>query len=272
MLRWSRCGRAKSAPSAKVVVVTEPGTTFIDSFDGTRMAVHRLGAGRPVLLLHGLFSNAEVNWIKFGTAQMLADAGFEAIMLDWRVHGHSDSPTDPAAFPASVLVRDALAIVEALELVDYDLVGFSLGSRTAISAVIAGLAPRRLVLSGMGLEGLTNWRKRTAFFIDMIDRYNSIERGDPAFFAKSFMATQGIDRVAARLLLTQGVDSIEVAELDRLTMPTLVLIGDEDRDNGSPWRLADALPDARVEEIPGNHMTCVTRPEFGRAIVGFLSA
>lgn len=252
--------------------MTQPRTSFITAPDGAQLAVHRLGAGRPVLLLHGLFSNAEVNWIKFGTAQMLADAGFEAIMPDWRVHGESDSPTDPAAFPAGVLVRDSLALVAALGLVDYDLVGFSLGSRTAISAVIAGLGPRRLILSGMGLEGLTNWRKRTAFFIDMIDRFDTIERGDPAFLAKSFMQGQGIDRVAARLLLTQGVDSIELAELDRLTMPTQVLIGDEDRDNGSPWRLAEALPDARVEEIPGTHMSCVTKPDFGRAIVGFLSA
>jgi pimeloyl-ACP methyl ester carboxylesterase len=251
--------------------MSEPITQSIESFDGTRMAVHRLGAGRPVLLLHGLFSNADVNWIRYGTAQMLADAGFEAIMPDWRVHGQSASPADRTAFPAGVLVKDSFAVVRALGLTDYDLVGFSLGSRTAISAVIAGLDPRRLILSGMGLEGLTNWKKRTAFFIDMIDRFDSIERGDPAFLAKSFMKGQGIDRVAARLLLTQGVDSIDMALLDRLTMPALVLIGDEDRDNGSPWRLAEALPDARVEEIPGNHMSCVTKPEFGRAIVGFLA-
>lgn len=251
--------------------MNDPTTSHIESFDGTRMAVHRMGAGKPVLLLHGLFSNADVNWIKFGTARMIADAGFEAIMPDWRVHGQSDAPSDPSAFPAGVLVRDAFAVVEALGLTDYDLVGFSLGSRTAISAIIAGLAPRRLILSGMGLEGLTNWQKRTAFFIDMIDRFDSIERGDPAFMAKSFMKTTGIDRVAARLLLTQGVDRIDIADLDKLAMPTLVLIGDEDRDNGSPQRLADALPDAHVQEIPGNHMSCVTMPDFGGAIVGFLS-
>ncbi len=252
--------------------MSEPTTINIESFDGTRMAVHRMGEGRPVLLLHGLFSNAEVNWIKFGTAQKLADAGFEAIMPDWRVHGASESPIDPAKFPAGVLVQDTKAVVAALDLSDYDLAGFSLGSRTAISAVIAGLEPRRLILSGMGLEGLINWKKRTAFFIDMIDRYDEIERGDPAFLAKSFMTGQGIDRAAARLLLTQGVDSIAIEDLHKLAMPTLVLIGDEDRDNGSPWRLAEQLPDARVQEIPGNHMSCVTKPEFGRAIVDFLSA
>ncbi len=48
---------------------------FILGSGGTRLAVHRLGSGRPVLLLHGLFSSADVNWIRYGTAQRLADAG-----------------------------------------------------------------------------------------------------------------------------------------------------------------------------------------------------
>lgn len=252
--------------------MTQITTQFVDSADGHRLAVHRMGAGRPVLLLHGLFSDANINWIKYGTAARVADAGFEAIMPDWRVHGQSAAPADPASYVAGVLVRDALHLVEELGLEDYDLVGFSLGARTALSAVLAGLAPRRLVLAGMGLEGLTNWRKRTAFFIDMIDRYDAIAHGDPAFLAKSFMKAQGIDRAAARLLLTQGVDEIGTGGLDRVTMGTMVLIGDDDRDNGSPQRLAQALPNAFVETIPGNHMTSVTKPEFGTAIVDFLSA
>lgn len=246
-------------------------TQQITAPDGTRIAVHRMGQGRPVLLLHGLFSSAEINWIKFGHAALLADHGFECVMPDWRVHGDSDAPTDPALYSPGVLVRDALHIVETLGLEDFDLVGFSLGARTATSAVIAGLKPRRLVLAGMGIEGLTNWEKRSAFFVDMIDRFDEIEHGDPAFLAKSFMKTQGIDRVAARLLMTQGVEDIGEDQLGALDMPVLVLIGDADRDNGSPERLRDALPDARIAVVPGNHMSSVTKPDMGRAIVDFLS-
>ena len=36
------------------------------------------------------------------------------------------------------------------------------------------------------------------------------------------------------LLLTQGVEDIALEDLAKITMPTLVLIGDEDRDNGKP--------------------------------------
>lgn len=245
-------------------------TTRIPSFDGVQLAVHRLGHGRPVLLLHGLFSSAEMNWVRFGHAAKLAEAGFEAIMPDLRAHGDSAKPHDPAAYPSGVLARDAAALVEALGLSDYDLGGFSLGARTAARAVIGGLRPRRLVLAGMGLEGLAGWSRRSAFFIDAIDRFDTVKRGDRAFMAVSFMKTMKVDRVAARLLL-HAVDDTQEEELARIAAPTMVLCGAQDNDNGSAPRLAAALPRARYVEIPGTHMTSVTEEAMGEALVTFLA-
>src|SRR5690349_1096096 len=198
----------------------------VASFDGVQLAVHRLGVGRPVLLLHGLFSSAEMNWIRFGHARTLAEAGFEAIMPDLRTHGASDAPHDPAAYPPGVLVKDLRAVWDALAWPEMDLVGFSLGARTAVSAVLAGLAPRRLVLAGMGLESLGNWDRRAGFFVDAIDRFGEVRHGDPAYIAVQFMKTMKIDRVAARLLLTQGIDDPPSDDLSALAMPTLVVAGD----------------------------------------------
>ncbi len=86
-------------------------TTRMESFDGVELAVHEMGpknmgAGRPVMLLHGLFSNAHTNWIKYGHAGKLAAAGFRVIMPDLRAHGESDAPHDAAAYPMDVLVQD----------------------------------------------------------------------------------------------------------------------------------------------------------------------
>lgn len=251
--------------------MSEVRTQRVASFDGIELAVHRLGEGRPVVLLHGLFSSAEMNWIRFGHAVALAAAGFEAIMPDLRAHGASAAPHEAGAYPPGVLVRDAAAVVAALSLDKYDLAGFSLGARTAVGAVMAGLAPRRLVLAGMGLESLSNWDRRAAFFVDAIDRFGAIKRDDPAFFAVQFMKTMHIDRVAARLLLTRGVDDPDLAGLVKLTMPTLVVCGEQDRDNGSPQALAATLPDATLKLIPGTHMSSVTEPALGAAIVGFLT-
>jgi hypothetical protein len=52
----------------------------------------------------------------------------------------------------------------------------------------------------------------------------------------------------------------------------LIVCGSEDHDNGSPEELVAALPDGRFKQVPGTHMSSVTRPEFGQAIADFLSA
>ena len=43
--------------------------------DGTKLAWHEPGEGPPVLLLHGLFSDARTNWIRFGHAAEIAGPG-----------------------------------------------------------------------------------------------------------------------------------------------------------------------------------------------------
>ena len=55
-------------------------------------------------------------------------------------------------------------------------------------------------------------------------------------------------------------------------MPTLLVCGEQDQDNGSADELAAVLPDATLSIIPGTHMSSVTQPEMGAAMVAFLMA
>lgn len=246
-------------------------TEYFESFDGTRLALHRVGEGHPFVLLHGLFSSAEMNWIKWGHAERIADEGFEVLMLDFRVHGQSDAPREPEAYPQNVLVRDVAALVEHLGLEDYDLGGFSLGARTSLHAVAHGvLEPKNLVIGGMGTAGLGEWAKRSAYFKRVIDEFENIPRGDPAYFSMQFLKSQGVDRVAARLLLDTMPD-LDLAMLSNIAMPTLVVCGDEDRDNGSAEELASLIGTADFVEVPGTHMGSVTKPDLGIAIAEWLA-
>lgn len=222
------------------------------------------------MLLHGLFSNADVNWIKFGHAAAIAARGFRLIMPDLRAHGRSAKPHDAASYPADVLGHDGLALIRHLGLTDYDLGGYSLGGRTAARMVILGATPRRLIVSGMGLKGMLNTGGRAAHFKKILTGLRTHERGSPEWLAEAFLKTTKGDPLALLPLLDSFVDSTG-EELRSITMPTLVLAGMEDQDNGPAEELAELLPNGCFAEMPGNHMSSVTKPEFGRAIADFLA-
>jgi pimeloyl-ACP methyl ester carboxylesterase len=237
--------------------------------DGFELVWHELGEGRPVVLLHGLFSDAETNWIRFGHAAAIAAGGFRVIMPDLRAHGASARPHQASAYPPDVLADDGLALIAELGLADYDLGGYSLGARTAVRMVVRGARPHRLVISGMGLQGLLETGRRSGHFKHVLEGMGTHERGSPEWLAEAFLKTTGGDPKALLPLLDSFVDTSQ-AELATISMPTLVLSGAEDHDNGSAEKLAELLPGARFVEVPGNHMSAVTKPDLGRAIADFL--
>lgn len=248
-------------------------TYTLPGFDGAALAVHEVGAedGRPLLLWHGLFSSAHVNWIKYGHARTLAEGGYRVIMPDLRAHGLSAAPHEAQAYPDHVLVRDGLALIDELGLEDFDLGGFSLGARTSAALLASGVRPRKAVLAGMGLGGLGHWSKRRKYFLEAIARRDSVTRDDPHFMSVMFMKTMKIDPVAAELLLRSDAD-LDMHALRKVDLPIAVICGDEDSDNGSAPDLAKALIEARYIEIPGTHMSCIVKPDLGRAILHFLDS
>ena len=251
--------------------MSEPQVHYWKASDGIELAFHEMGEGRAVILLHGLFSDAVMNWIKFGHAARIAAAGFRVIMPDLRGHGLSGRPHEPEYYPPGVLARDLRELIAQLGVTDFDLGGFSLGARTTVEGIGEGLRSRRAVLGGAGLEGLRHWQRRKHFFLEAIELFDRVPRGDPHWLSIQFMKSQKVDRVSAGLLLESFADAF-MEWLQAFTMPTLVVCGSEDDDNGSAADLAAALPDAIFREVPGTHMSSVTRPELGEAVAAFLSA
>ena len=239
--------------------------------DGVDLAYHEQGEGRVLILLHGLFSDAQMNWINFGHAEHIAAAGRRVIMADLRAHGQSAKPHGAEHYPPGILARDLRELIAHLELTEFDLGGFSLGARTLVQAVGEGLRPGRAIIAGMGLRGLENWDRRQQFFRDAIANFDTASRGDPHWLAIQFMKTMKVDREAALLVLASFGDAAP-GWLAAFTMPTLVVCGREDEDNGSAAELAAALPDAIFVEVPGTHMSSVTKPELGEEIARFLLA
>jgi pimeloyl-ACP methyl ester carboxylesterase len=250
--------------------MSDPQVHYWKASDGIELAFHEMGEGRAVVLLHGLFSDAVMNWIKFGHAARIAAAGFRVIMPDLRAHGLSGRPHEPEYYPPGVLARDLRELIDHLGLAEFDLGGFSLGARTTVEGIGEGLRPRRAVLGGAGLEGLRHWQRRKHFFLEAIELFDRVPRGDPHWLSIQFMKSQKVDRVSAALLLESFADAF-IDWLQAFTMPTLVVCGSEDDDNGSAAELAASLPNAVFREVPGTHMSSVTKPELGEAIASFLT-
>lgn len=243
--------------------------TDFASFDGTRIAFTETGTGRPILLLHGLFSSSALNWHRYGAVAEIAAAGYRVITPDHRAHGDSDKPHDAAAYPADVLAMDVEALVAHLGLSDFDLGGYSLGARTAVRLLARGLRPGRCVLGGMGLSGIIGSAARAAFFLKVIEQPDGWPSGSAEFFTAAFMKQNGIDTAAVgHVLRAQLATPLEVVR--SLDTRTLVVCGREDQDNGSAAELAQELPNAALVEIPGNHLSAVTKSDFGTAIAAWL--
>lgn len=238
-------------------------------FDGAELAVSEIGSGRPIILLHGLFSSGEMNWRRYGAAAEIASAGYRVIMPDFRAHGASAAPHDPAAYPPDVLALDIEALIARLGLQDFDIAGYSMGARTLVRLLVRGLRPGRAIISGMGLEGLTGGTARAEFFSRVVRQPEGWPPGSAEAFAAAFMRQNKVDTRAVGHLLGSFV-STPLDALRQIETRCLVLCGRDDRDNGSAPALAMELPNAALVEIDGNHMSAVTKPDFGTAIAAWL--
>lgn len=247
----------------------------IPGFDGQPIHITMLGDGRPLVLLHGLFSTAHTNWQRYGTADRLVAAGYRLILPDFRGHGQSAAPADPEAWPPDVLARDIEAILPALDLPpDWVLGGYSLGARTAVRLLDRArmpVPPSAAILCGMGLQGIIATDQRSRWFLRMIAGRGSWPRGTPEFLAEAFMKAN-VANPDALIPLLERQQSTPVERLAAITLPALLVSGEEDEDNGSAPALAETLPGGRYVAIPGNHMSSVTRSELADAIITFLRA
>jgi pimeloyl-ACP methyl ester carboxylesterase len=238
--------------------------------DGAALAYRELGQGHPLVLLHGYYSTAAENWLRFGHANRLAAAGHRVILPDLRGHGDSAKPHSPDSYPPDVLADDGLALLEALGLTDYDLGGYSLGARTTVRMLVRGARPGRVILAGAGLGAITRGRERGAFYRHVLTHLGLFERGSPEWHAERFLASVDGDPVALLRVLDTAVDSAP-AELARIDMPVLVVMGEAD-EPADARDLVAALAHARYAAIPGNHTTAASRHELADAMVDFLSA
>ena len=120
---------AASGGSAPVAAAQQTARSpYVTAKDGTKLFVQDWGNGKPVLLLSAWTFDAS-SW---GSQIAALDAkGFRCVAPDRRGHGRSEMPS--SGYDLETLTDDVAAIIEARDLRDVTLVGFSMGTAEAVN-------------------------------------------------------------------------------------------------------------------------------------------
>jgi len=229
-----------------------------------RLAVHSFPGERPVLLVHGFTSSAQIDWIEPGWPQALAAQGRGTVAVD--LPGHGSCPAaDRDAISVSAIIAGLVAAIDSTGQDEADVVGYSLGARLAWPLAATGRVGR-LVLEGLGTND--------AWLADMdIELLRAVAKGeaeapDPDLAELAAWISQPhLDRDQMLLLMEALAAEPFDPGAGLPTVPTLFVSGTEDDPVG---QLAATLPNARYLPVPGDHRGALMSAEFRAAALGFL--
>lgn len=216
--------------------------------EGGTLAVEITGDGPLVLCIPGM---GETRASFRHLAPALAASGFQVAAMDLR--GHGDSSTGFTSYDDEAAARDVLAIIDHLGGSPAVLIGSSMGAAAAVLAAAARpQAVRQLVLIGPFVRetgtAAQKWLMRTAFRV-LFSRpwgpavwgayYRSLfGEQRPADHDAHVAATSALLRRPGRWRAFQATTRTShapaEAALPGVSAPTLVIMGDRDRDFPSP--------------------------------------
>lgn len=233
---------ARPAPAGK------PASHFLDCH-GVKIHYVVQGAGEPVLLIHGLYSSANINWQLTGVFGELAK-DHRVIALDLPGHGRSDKPEDEAAYGLAI-IDDVVALLDHLQVKKAHVAGYSLGGM--ITVKLLALHPERVK---SGLIGGMGWFRQGS---PLQEFWQRIPNRDKQYVPSAFLQKVGQFAVSAE-------------ELKKIAVPAEVLVGDRD-----PVKqlyvaaLRRGRPDWPVVEIQGaGHINCILKPDFRNEIAAWV--
>ncbi|AJM77390.1 alpha/beta fold hydrolase [Rathayibacter toxicus] len=250
-----------------------PSPVFVVADDGTRLATYSVGEnGAPtVLAVHGLTSNAVLNWETAGWLRTLNCAGYRVVALDQRGHGASEKPHRADAYNMEVMVADIVRVIDSYELTTPHYLGYSLGAR--IGWILAGAHPT--LVATLSLGGLSVGDPLQHF--DAEAARTRVKSGGEITdrVTRNFMAmAEGVpgNDLTALIAAAEGVHGGAYPQ-DGLhpTVPLLLVTGEEDAIGQGGEQLAEAVG-ARFVSIPRrDHTSTVPARAFKDAVLAFLA-
>lgn len=213
------------------------------NFDSAGVNIHYSidGEGEPIILVHGSRATGGLNWRVPGIVDRLAES-YQVITMDARGHGKSDRP-GPGEYGVK-MVNDVVRLMDHLDLKTAHIAGYSMGGMITMKMLC--MYPERLrsaTICGMGWMNADDETARKISAQLKVDPY-------------------------ADSINQFGDLSITETELKNITVPMIVIVGDEDGLYERRVKPMSAVrPDVPVVLIKGaNHMSCVFNKDFRKAV------
>jgi pimeloyl-ACP methyl ester carboxylesterase len=237
------------------------------------------GSGPALLLTHGYSSTGRA----WDAQHRALEDRCRVISWDMRGHGETESPADPTLYSHDLTVGDMRGLLRHLGVERAVVGGLSLGG--TMSLAFYRHHPemvRALVIcdSGPGYrnaDARADWNRRAeARAADLEARGLEVLSGgsrDMREAARRHRSAQGLAH-AARGMLAQR-DSGIIDSLPGVSVPTLVIVGDQDTPFLAPCEyMAKKIPGARLEVITdAGHSSNLDQPEaFNRVLRAFLDS
>ena len=263
------------------------------------IALAEAGAGgRPLVLVHG-FTGAKEDFVDHLDA--LAERGWHAVAPDQRGHGASSQPDDEAAYTFDAFAADLIGLLDALGWDRCVALGHSMGGMVVQTAILS--APERfeaLILMDTSHRGLRADLALVALGVELArtegiaavlaaqealaqsdqplgtgpgQRLVETRPGYKEFGDRKMLASSAHMYAAMLATITSAAAIDRLPDLPRISVPTLVLVGEEDAPFRKPSaRIAEAIPGAELVVLPdGGHAPQFETPElWWKALTAFL--
>ncbi|WP_353815267.1 alpha/beta fold hydrolase [Agromyces sp. SYSU T00266] len=255
------------------------------------------GGGRPVVLIHG-YPLDGASWEK--QARVLLGAGYRVVTYDRRGFGRSSKPT--IGYDYDTFAADLKTLLDALELTDATLVGFSMGTgevgrylgaygseRVAKAAFLGSLEPylRQTDDNPDGaapdFDGLKAQAEadRFAWFDGFFGNFYNLDenlgsRISEAAVRAGWATAAGAGWYAASAAVDTWLTDFR-ADIDRIDVPVLIVHGTADRIlpiDATARRFRPLVPSAEYIEIEGapHGMLWTHAEEVNAALLTFVAS